>query len=101
MTETSESASQASLDVHCDPARLKAVGDAVRKRLDANSAVESGGLYRADMYAAHNFLSAQECARIVAVMDERAIPSTLYKGTEIEDFRTSYTHHFDQDDPLT
>lgn len=100
MTDVSENAGQSSLDTHCDPARLKVLGEAVRRRLEANPAVESGRLYKADIYAMHGFLSARECERIVARMDERATPSTLYKGTEVADFRTSYTHHFDPCDAL-
>lgn len=101
MNQASASAGPSSLDRHCDPDRLKAVGEAVRRRLDANPAVENGRLHKADVYATHGFLSPAECARIVAVMDARATPSTLYKGTHDADFRTSDTHHFDAGDPLT
>jgi prolyl 4-hydroxylase len=41
-------------------------------------------------------LSAKDCKTLIAKIDADAVPSTLYKGTEQEGFRTSYSCHLNR-----
>ncbi len=54
----------------------------------------------ADLYVAEKFLTGPDCKRIVQAINQLAVPSTLYEGGE-PGYRTSHTHHFGKDDPLT
>lgn len=88
-------------DPMADPARLAWFGQLVRARLDAHPAVERIAADGVDMFRVDGFLKRRDCREIVRVVNRRAAPSTLYAGDEREGFRTSYTHHFERDDPLT
>jgi prolyl 4-hydroxylase len=75
-------------------------GKDVRRRLTKSGVVEtlSGGGF--DLLVVQNFLSAPECAGIMALIDDNARPSTLYAGTEIDGFRTSFSCDLNPHDPL-
>lgn len=88
-------------DPFCDPAKLAMLGRHVSARLDANPAVERIDTPLADMFVVPRFLTRRDCKFVTEVINRNAAPSTLYRGTEREGFRTSYTHHFDAADPLT
>ncbi len=86
-------------DPAANPAKLAATGEAVRKRLNGMAGIVSLGGDRVDLFTIPRFLDGAECARLIEVIESKLRPSTLFKGTEIDGFRTSSTHHFDQDDP--
>lgn len=88
-------------DPNCDPEKLSAIGAKVCARLDSIPQVERVPVEGADFYVVPGFLEKRDCKEIVRVIDSRAVPSTLYRGTERKDFRTSWTHHFERDDPFT
>jgi len=83
-----------------NPAVLAAIGKGVRERLDRVSGFERVDTDLADMYVAEKFLTGPDCKRIVQAINRLAVPSSLYEGSE-PGFRTSHTHHFERDDPLT
>jgi prolyl 4-hydroxylase len=89
------------LDRYCDPKTLAYVGMMVRQRLSSMPGVERVDVADADMFIVPGFLTRRDCKAIAQVINSRAVPSTLYRGTERPGFRTSFTHHFDRDDPLT
>lgn len=84
-----------------DPAKLAHIGAVVRAHLDRHPAVEKVAVEGAEVYYVPRLLTRHDCAEIVRVINRRAVPSTLYRGTETAGFRTSFTHHFEREDPLT
>ncbi len=82
-----------------DPARLAATGAKVRERLAGKPGIVSLGGDMLDLYLIPQFMNEAECARLVQGIDSKIGPSTLFKGTEIDGFRTSSTHHFDGTEP--
>ena len=88
-------------DRGCDPAKLAYFGQIVSARLNAMNAVERIDTDLADIFQVERFLTRRDCQEIMRVINRKAVPSTLYRGVDREGFRTSSTHHFDRDDPLT
>ena len=88
-------------DPYCDPAKLAALGVHVRRMLDSLPQARRLDVEGADLYLIPGFLNRRDCQEIIKKINAKAVPSTLYRGQEREGFRTSYTHHFDRDDPLT
>ena len=88
-------------DPMADPAKLAAFGEQVRARLDADPQAERLGGEKADIYLLSEFLSRKECKRLLRVVDSRIGPSDLFKGTQVDGFRTSSTHYFDREDEAT
>lgn len=84
-----------------DPGKLAALGNAVCERLKGQQGIEERGGDQADLFVIPGFLSRQECRRLIKVIDRKVGPSTLFKGTEVEGFRTSATHYFDEEHPVT
>jgi len=82
-----------------DQRKLAALGDRVRARLAGKPGIVSLGGDALDLFLIPQFMSEAECARLVKVIDSKIGPSTLFKGTEIDGFRTSSTHHFEDSDP--
>ena len=91
----------ASFDPMADPRKLAWFGEIVRRRLIAHPAVEQVAVEGAEIFRIEGFLKRRDCREIVRVINDRAVPSTLYQGTERAGFRTSHTHHFGSEDPLT
>jgi len=87
------------VDPKADPAKLAAAGDTVRAALSAKLGVVDEGTDKLELFVIPHFLDDAECARLVQVVDSRIGPSELFKGTEVDGFRTSSTHYFDQGDP--
>jgi len=54
-----------------------------------------------DLYIRRNFLSAEECAAVIAMIDARRRPSTIADDMGDPLFRTSETCDLDMNDPLT
>jgi prolyl 4-hydroxylase len=75
-------------------------GKDVRRRLSKVPTVQtiSGGGF--DLLVVQNFLSHSECAGLVTLIDDNARPSTLYAGTEIDGFRTSFSCDLNPAEPL-
>lgn len=87
------------VDPMADPVKLASTGRQVGERLRAMPGVVSMGGTKADLFVIPGFLEPAECARLVQVVDSRIGPSELFKGTEIDGFRTSSTHYFDNGEP--
>jgi prolyl 4-hydroxylase len=81
-----------------DQAALAQLGAVVRARLEANSAVHKAPIDYAEIFAIVDFLSGEECDRLIEAIDRSARPSTLYSSTFKEGFRTSYSGHMDRND---
>jgi prolyl 4-hydroxylase len=80
--------------------KLATFGRDIRRRLKRHERVEvvsGGGL---DLFIVQGFLTAQECTDVMAMVDASSRPSTLYKGTEIEGYRTSFSGDLDPFHPL-
>ncbi len=75
-------------------------GKTVRHKLKKHDRVEivSGG--RLDLFIVQGFLTAQECTGVMKLIDDTARPSSLYRGTEIDGYRTSYSGDLDPFHPL-
>ncbi len=80
--------------------KLATFGRDIRRRLKRHERVEvvsGGGL---DLFIVQGFLTAQECTDVMVMVDASSRPSTLYKGTEIEGYRTSFSGDLDPFHPL-
>jgi prolyl 4-hydroxylase len=80
--------------------KLATFGRDIRRRLKRHERVEvvsGGGL---DLFIVQGFLTAQECTDVMAMVDASSRPSTLYKGTEIDGYRTSFSGDLDPFHPL-
>ena len=80
--------------------RLAQIGKSVRKRLIRHDRVEAVGSGVLDLYIVQGFLLEQECTDLMHLIDETSRPSTLYEGTEIPGFRTSYSGDLNPFHPL-
>lgn len=81
-------------------AKLAAIGKSVRRALKKHERVEvvaAGGL---DLYFVQGFMTQEECDGLIAIIDGDAHPSTLYAGTEIAGYRTSFSCNLDPHHPL-
>ncbi len=76
-------------DPNNDPAILAKIGAHVTQRLAANPAVQQVECRELQLYLYQAFLSYTDCKMLIDKIDAEAVPSTLYKGTEIDGFRTS------------
>ena len=83
-----------------DQNALARIGKTVRARLDADPKVYRVPTELAEIYAIGDFLSANECKRLIDMIDAVAQPSRLHEGAYVEGFRTSYSGNFDCDDPF-
>lgn len=90
----------APFDTMADPRKLAWFGEIVRRRLSAHPQVEQVCSEGAEIFLVNGFLKRRDCKDLVEAINRHAAPSTLYRGTERENFRTSFTHHFANDDPL-
>ena len=87
-------------DSNNDPAKLAKIGTHVTKRLNANPLVQPVEHADAQIYVYQGFLSLGDCKGMIKKIDAEAVPSTLYKGTEQQGFRTSYSCHLNRWDPF-
>lgn len=81
------------------PARAR-IGEMVRARLDRNPLVSRIPAPDLEIYGRHDFLNAEECAGLRAMIDADARPSTLFSGSADPDYRTSHSCHLNPYDPL-
>mgnify|MGYP000303691383 CR=1 FL=1 len=87
-------------DLAVDQAALRKTGKAVRERLAANPRVWQFPSDKAELYAVGDFMTAEECARMVAMIDEVAKPSEVFDIDYSEGYRTSYSGDVDPHDPF-
>lgn len=83
-----------------DQAALARVGERVRTRLTADDQVYRIETDVAELFAIGDFLSGDECARLIAMIDAVAEPSPLYDMDYAAGFRTSYSGNLDPADPF-
>lgn len=81
--------------------QLAMIGQWVRQRLQAHPAVEQLVSGPGELYRVRRFLDRTDCRDICRVINSRAVPSTLYGEGVHREIRSSATHHFDREDPLT
>ena len=79
--------------------KLAKIGRAVTDHLNENPYVQLVEAEGAQIYVYQNFLAADDCKNLIRLIDQDAQPSTLYKGTEVEKFRTSFSCNLDRFDP--
>ncbi|MFN3944312.1 MAG: 2OG-Fe(II) oxygenase [Allosphingosinicella sp.] len=53
-----------------------------------------------DLYVVRSFLTADECAAIIGLIDRDAVPSQTLGSLEDPEFRTSHTCHLDRQHPV-
>ena len=82
-----------------DAPALARIGDHVRARLDADPSVYRLPFDTIEMYGVANFFSADECARLIAMVDAVARPSHTYHNNP-DSGRTSYSGDVDPGDPF-
>ena len=87
-------------DFHKDQPALRALGQKVRTRLAANPAVWPVPTDKAELFAVADFVTPEECARLIAMIDEVAKPSTVFDLDYSDGYRTSYSGDVDPHDPF-
>lgn len=85
---------------NADQPALRRIGEQVRERLAANPAVYKVPSDKAELFAVGDFLSAEECAKMTALIDEVAKPSVVFEIDYSEGYRTSYSGDVDPHDPF-
>jgi len=80
-----------------EQATLARTGREACARLDADPGVHRVAVDGVDLYAVSEFLSAPECAHLIALVDASARPSSTYDGG---DYRTSNSADVDGSDPV-
>ena len=83
-----------------DQRALAKVGAAVRARLDADPGAQRIATDRAELWAVSGFLDPAECARMTALIDIVARPSTLFTADPDVPYRTSYSGDVERSDPF-
>ncbi len=83
-----------------DAALLARIGAEGRARLDSAPGVARVPGQNIDMYAMRNFLSADECAGLIKLIDADVKPSTRLSTKGDPDFRTSRTCRLSDAEPL-
>jgi prolyl 4-hydroxylase len=84
-----------------DKGPLARLGIAVRKRLAANPNIYRFETQKAEIFALGDFMNAEECAQIRAMIDPVARPSGYFpKPNGEESHRTSYSGDIDPQNPL-
>jgi len=83
-----------------DQGALKRTGEQVRKRLLANKAIYTLPTDKAEIFAMGDFMNAEECGRMVAMIDQVARPSSVFDVDYGAEYRTSYSGDVDPHDPF-
>lgn len=90
----------ASAKAHGDTAALKALGEAVVARLEADPAVYKLPVNGLAIYGVADFFSASECERLIAIVDAVARPSAVFGEKGAKNARTSFSGDVDPNDPF-
>lgn len=85
---------------HPDMDTLARIGDRVRARLEADPSAYRLPPEQIEIYAVANFLSPDECARLMTIIDTVAQPSKLFDNPYESGFRTSYSGDVNRSDPF-
>ncbi len=88
-------------DAMADPAKLMRIGQEVGERLRADRRVTERGGAKAELFLLPGLLSAQECRRLIGVIESRIRPSVLFSDRVAPAGRTSSTHYFAEEAPET
>lgn len=83
-----------------DKAALRRLGQQVCERLEANPSVYKVPTDKAQIYAFGNFISPDECRRMIAMIDQCATPSKVFDLDYSSGYRTSYSGDVDPHHPL-
>ncbi len=83
-----------------DKAALLRVGAHVRRRLDADPRARRIDTDRAEIWTVADFLSAEECTALIAMIDRTARPSQVLDHGTTEVWRTSSSGNVDRNDPF-
>ena len=89
------------VDPMADPQILSAIGNSVRERLRGDPRAQERGGSKADLFLLPGFLAAEECERLIAIIESRIQPSKLFNDRKVPNARTSSTHFFAQEAPET
>lgn len=85
---------------HGSPSPVRAlIGTAVAERLAANPNMRPAKTSAAQMFVHPDFLSAEECATLMRLIDAGSRPSTLLTRSRDPNFRTSYSCDLDRWSP--
>lgn len=84
---------------YASPSRMAKMGRDVTDRLNANPRVQWLESPFVQLYVCQQFLSDKDCDYLINTIDSNARPSTLYKGTERDGYRTSSSCDVDPDHP--
>lgn len=83
-----------------DAEALRALGQAVRERLESDPTVYRMPVDGLEIYGVGEFFSPAECDRLMGMVDEVARPSPTYNNNA-DGGRTSYSGDFDPNEPFT
>jgi prolyl 4-hydroxylase len=83
-----------------DQAALANVAARVRARLDGKPGIYKVPVEAAEVWTSSDFLSEDECARLIALIDAAAEPSGILSHGHTEVWRTSSSANFDRNDPF-
>ncbi len=76
------------------------IGKRIAAKLARNPLVERLESAKIEIFLRRDFLSAEECALLRAMIDDGAQPSALFSGTQGADYRTSHSCHMQRDHAL-
>lgn len=79
---------------------LGETGRAVHARLSATPLIQRASFEAIDLFLLRDFLDASACAALIALIDARRQPSTLFSDHADPGFRTSETCLLDPDEPV-
>ncbi|MDB5702583.1 MAG: oxygenase [Sphingomonadales bacterium] len=80
--------------------RLAEIGRNTVARLNRNPAVQMVAGQGIDLYVYQNFLTPEECAGLIAMIDANRVPSKLLSETDDAEFRTSESCDLERWDPF-
>lgn len=82
------------IDPKADPKALAKIGKVVSKRLRANPLAQELGGEKTELFLLPNFLTMEECNRLIEAIDSHIQPSPLFPDRITEGVRSSSTHFF-------
>jgi prolyl 4-hydroxylase len=83
-----------------DKDSLRRLGRKVRERLAANPEVYKLPTDKAEIFAVGEFLTPDECGRLMAMIDAVAVPSRAFDADYASGHRTSYSGDVDPNEPF-
>lgn len=83
-----------------DRAALIRAGSHLRRKLDGAAGVDRVASDKIELYTAARFITLEECAALVAMIDRTARPSAVYDHGYPDDYRTSWSGDVDRAHPV-